>query len=375
MPDAPPPLKPLSLRDRLRLRMRRRRLQWRAFRSRHDLTAAADRTRAIPPGVILAFAVIRNEVDRLPHWLDHHRALGVGHFLIVDNGSDDGSAALLAGQGDVSLWTTTASYRGSRFGLDWTNWLLRRHGAGRWCLTLDADELFAFPHDDRAGLADLTAELNRRGVPALGALMVDLFPKGPLAPDPPPPFDEALARLKWFDASGYRMQIQHPLRNRWVQGGVRDRAFFADRPHRAPTLNKLPLVRWRRGYVYVNSTHSALPAALNEAWDGPGDPRLSGALLHTKFLPEVVEKSRIERARRQHFAQPDDFDGYYDALIANPDLWTDAAARLDGWRSLVAAGLMATGGWEGPTRDGPDRAGPDQPPHPKHPLVPAGGTD
>ena len=336
-----------SLRDRLKLRLRRRRLQWRAFRSRHDLTAVADRTRLVPRDAILAVAVIRNEIDRLPHWLNHHRSLGIGHFLLVDNGSDDGTAALLEAQPDVSLWTTRASYRGSRFGLDWANWLLRRHGTGRWCLTLDADELFRFPHDHAASLPDLTAELDRRGVPALGALMVELYPQGPLAPDPLPGFAEALARLAWFDAAGYRMQVQHPLRNRWVQGGVRDRAFFADRPDRAPTLNKLPLIRWRRGYVYVNSTHSALPARLNDAWDGPGDPRLSGALLHTKFLPEVVEKSRIERARRQHFTQPDDFDRYYDAIIANPDLWTEDAARLQGWESLVAAGLMATGGWDG----------------------------
>ena len=105
-------------------------------------------------------------------------------------------------------------------------------------------------------------------------------------------------------------------------------AFFADRPERAPTLNKLPLVRWRRGFVYVNSTHSMLPARLNDAWDGPGDPRLSGALLHTKFLPEIVAKSAIERTRRQHFHDPDAFDDYYAALGANPDLWHPGAARL-----------------------------------------------
>ena len=337
----------IPIKDRLRLRLKRRRLQWRAFRSRHQLHPVRDRSRGVAPGAILAVAVVRNEIARLPHWLDHHRRIGVGHFLIVDNASDDGSAELLEAQPDVSLWTTVASYRESRFGLDWTNWLLMRHGSGRWCLTLDADELFRFPHDDRARLADLTDELDRRGVPALGALMVELFPKGPLAPDPEPDFAAALARLVWFDADGYRMQIQHPMLNRWVQGGVRDRAFFGDRPHRAPTMNKLPLVRWRLNYVYVNSTHSALPARLNEAWDGPGDPRLSGALLHTKFLPEVVSKSRIEQSRRQHFNQPDAFDAYYDAVIANPDLWTETASRLDGWESLVAAGLMATGGWNG----------------------------
>lgn len=344
-PSAPPIADPGKRRPgaALRLDLRRRRILWATFRSRRDLTHVSG---PVPPprGGVLAVAVVRNEMGRLPHWLDHHRRQGVRHFLIVDNASDDGGAAWLAAQPDVTLWTTAASYRASRFGRDWTNWLLSRHGAGRWCLTLDADELFGFPHDDRATLDDLTAELDRRRVPALGALMVELFPQGPLDPGGLGP-EAALARLAWFDAGPYRCRVQAPLGNRWVQGGVRDRVFFADRPHRAPTLNKLPLVRWRRGYAYVNSTHSMLPARLNGCWDGPGDPRLSGALLHTKFLPEIVAKSAIERTRRQHFHDPDAFDDYYAALSANPDLWHPGAARLAGWQSLVAAGLMGTGDW------------------------------
>lgn len=342
------PLPDPTPRQRLVLEWKRRRLLWRAFRSRHVLTPVTGLGRKVARDAILAFAVVRNEAERLPHWLDHHRSMGVARFLIVDNSSDDGSAELLAAQPDVALWTTTASYRDARFGRDWTNWLLNRHGAGHWCLTLDADELFVFPHHDRATLHDLVAELDRRHVPALGALMVELYPKGPLRP--PEPLDDAAARarLAWFDADNYRMRIQLPLRNRWVQGGVRDRVFFGDRPHRAPTLNKLPLVRWRRGHAYVNSTHSALPARLNDAWDGPGDPRLSGALLHTKFLPSVVEKSRIERDRRQHFHDPAAFEDYYAALIDNPDMWTAASWQLEGWESLVRAGLMSTGGWKGP---------------------------
>lgn len=339
----------MSVRTLLRLRWKRQRLLWRAFRCRDQLTNITFRLGSGGGAGPLAFAVVRNEMGRLAHWLDHHRRLGVGHFLIVDNDSTDGGRAWLAEQPDVSLWTTTASYRNSKFGRDWMNWLLTRYGAGRWCLTLDADELIVFPYCDRSSLSDLTAELDRRGVSALGALMVELYPQGPLLPPQPVSDTEALARLSWFDVDNYRCKIQQPMRNRWVQGGPRDRVFFADHPERAPTLNKLPLVRWRRGYAYVNSTHSMLPAKLNDSWDGPGDNRLSGALLHTKFLPEIVAKSQEERQRRQHFGEPAAYDSYYAALIANPDLWFPGAKRFDGWQSLVKNGLISVDGWQSPT--------------------------
>ena len=51
--------------------------------------------------------------------MSHYRRLGVDHFLVIDNGSDDGSFEQLADQPDVSLWRTEARYRAARFGVDW----------------------------------------------------------------------------------------------------------------------------------------------------------------------------------------------------------------------------------------------------------------
>ncbi|HLQ20323.1 MAG TPA: glycosyltransferase family 2 protein, partial [Tabrizicola sp.] len=59
------------------------------------MSALVDRTAQIGADDILCFVCVRNEAARLPHFLRHHRALGVRHFLIVDNASSDGSATLL----------------------------------------------------------------------------------------------------------------------------------------------------------------------------------------------------------------------------------------------------------------------------------------
>lgn len=216
-----------------RLRWKRRALLWRSIRSGRQLTPLVDRSAAIAPDDILLFATLRNEIGRLPEFLAHYRALGVAHFLIVDNASDDGSAELLRGQADVSLWRTAASYRDSRFGMDWLGALLFRHGHGHWCLTVDADELLVYPGDRRRQLPELTAHLDARGIAGMGALMLDLYPAGPLGTADAPQGAPLTERLPWFDAGPYRCRIQPPRRNRWVQGGVRADVLCRCAPPRA----------------------------------------------------------------------------------------------------------------------------------------------
>lgn len=275
-----------------RLRHKRRRLLWRSFRSRHGLRALSDRTAALRPGAILAVATVRDEAARLPHFLNHHRALGVDHFLMIDNDSSDGSAEFLAAQPDVSVWHTGRSYRAARFGLDWMTWLQMRHAHGHWCLMLDADETLIYPHHDRLGLRALTDRLSATGQKALGALMLDLYPQGPVDRVRYQPGQDPAEVLDWFDPGPYRAVRQQPLGNLWVQGGARERVFFADRPRQSPTLNKIPLVRWSRRFAYVNSAHSALPPRLNHAYDGPGAPRCRGFCCTASSCPRLFPDRR-----------------------------------------------------------------------------------
>lgn len=329
-----------------RLRNRRRYLLLRALRRRRrHLTARIDRTANIGKGQILLFATIRNEAHRLPYFLEHYRKLGVDHFLFVDNDSRDGSTDFLASQPDTSVWTTTHSYKRSRFGMDWINGLLQRHGHGHWCLTVDADELLIYPHWQTRPLPALTDWLEGQEIESFGAMMLDLYPKGPIDQALHRPGDDPASVMPWFDAGNHVMRKQEPLGNLWIQGGVRARHFFTEDPRRAPTLGKVPLVRWHWRYAYVSSTHSLLPRHLNDTHDRQGGERISGILLHTKFLDSIVEKSAEEKQRQEHFANSRLYDRYYDSLIQAPDLWCDHSTRYQGWRHLEALGLMSRGGW------------------------------
>lgn len=332
-----------------RMRLKRRRLLYRSLRKRRQLTSVLDQTSQISAGDILVFSTVRNELIRLPFFLKYHRDQGVKHFLFVDNNSDDGSREYLAAQPDVSLWTTDDSYKLSRFGVDWLTWLQVKYGHGHWCLTLDADEVLVYPHCDVRPLTHLTDWLDQSDTRSFGTLMLDMYPKGRLDAQIYQSGQNPFDILCWFDAENYHSQMQPRLQNLWIQGGVRERMFFADRVDRAPTLNKTPLVKWSRRYAYVSSTHSLLPRRLNDVfdWQSPSkaSDKTTGVLLHSKFLHMVVDKSSEEKQRQEHFANSSLYDTYYDSLSQSPQLWNDASKEYSGWQQLEALGLLSCGGW------------------------------
>ncbi|MEM6480251.1 MAG: glycosyltransferase family 2 protein [Pseudomonadota bacterium] len=320
-------------------------LRFRGLRKFGHLIVSSDRTAAIRPKDILLFVTIRNEMMRLPYFLSYYRDLGVSHFLVVDNGSTDDVVDFLKHQPDVSFWSAAGSYRQSRFGMDWLTCLLFRYGAGHWCLTVDADEILIYPYHTTRPLPALVEWLEDHDRSSFGALMLDMYPKQRLGREKYQPGTDPFRQLCWFDSGNYSIQRKEDLHNLWIQGGVRARRFFASDPRRAPTLGKIPLVKWSRRYVYVSSTHSLLPRRLNKVYDDTGAESLSGILLHSKFLDSIVARSAEEKQRDEHFANSALYAPYYDALNEDPTLWCDQSTRFTGWRQLEAMGLMSRGGW------------------------------
>jgi len=336
-----PSAAPQSAWFKYRMRWKRRRLLLRSWRKRDELTRLDVDDAAIDAASILCFMTLRNEMVRLPFYLDHYRAMGVGHFLVVDNGSDDGSAGYLAAQPDVSVWTTDASYKLSRFGVDWLTCLQHKFGAGKWCLTADSDEILVLPEGRL--LTDLTTYLDRENIPSFGVLMMDMYPKGPVNDATYQVGDDPFAGdLCWFDADGHRAERHRVYDNLVLRGGVRDRVFFAGEPQLAPTMNKTPLVKWQRGHAYVSSSHQILPRPLNDVYRA-GRP--SGVFLHSKFLPNIGAKSQEELARKQHFENGDLYVEYYNTLIESPDLWCETSVKYEGPNQLESLGLMTRGAW------------------------------
>lgn len=335
----------MGLVSRYRLRWARRRWLIRALLKRHELLRIADRTSQIATDDILLFSTLRNEKVRLPYFLRYYRDMGVNHFLIVDNDSTDGGRDYLAEQPDVSLWTTRHSYRSARFGADWLNWLLLRHAHGHWSLTVDPDEFLVYPFCDTRPLRALTDWLDASSIKSFPAMLLDMYPKGPIDAQPYREGQDPFEIAQYFDSGNYQFQRNARFGNLWIQGGPRMRTFFANAPQKAPALNKIPLVKWHRSYAYVSSTHMLLPRGLNQVYDEWGGEKASGVLLHAKFLDTFAAKAEEEMTRGQHYAASAEYKAYKAGLEAQPDLWCKWSERYINWRQLEILGLMSKGNW------------------------------
>ncbi len=328
-----------------RMRLKRKRAKVRAWRNHYSLKQVADRTNRIRPGDILLFSTFRDEYVRLPYFLKYYRDLGVSHFLMVDNDSEDGGREFLADQPDVSIWTTKASYKRARFGVDWLNWLQSKYGHGHWTLVVDPDEFFVYPFCDTRPIRALTDWLDVSQLRSFGAMLLDMYPKGRIDAVPYRPGQDPIEIASWFDPGNYMIAKNNAFGNLWIQGGPRARVFFRDTPKKAPALNKIPLVKWDRRYVYLSSTHMLLPRGLNQTYDTLGGEKASGVLLHAKFLDTFAAKAEEELDRKQHYAASIEYKTYYDNLRDNPDLWCKWSEKYINWRQLEILGLMSKGNW------------------------------
>ncbi len=327
------------------MRLRRKRRLLRCLRRRRDLKAVQDNTNRIKENDILLMSVMRNEKIRLPYFLDYYRKLGINHFLCVDNNSDDGTHEYLSSQPDVSLWWTDVGYKNATFGLDWSNYLLRRYAHKHWVLTVDPDEFFIYPFCDTRPIRALTDWLDDTGVRSFGTMLIDMYPETGIMDAPYHEGQNPFEVAPWFDSGNFMITRNPTYGNLWIQGGARARVFFQDNPLKAPALNKIPLVKWHRRYAYVSSTHALLPRGLNQVYEEQGGEKTSGALLHAKLINTLGEKAKEELLRGQHYAASGEYKAYAKQLEDNPVFWNKWSEKYINWRQIEILGLMSKGNW------------------------------
>ncbi len=283
---------------------------------------------------IRAFLVVRNEKLRLPSTLRHHRKLGVHRFFVLDNGSTDGTLDYLAGEPDVHVFSTAESYAQSQFGVTWTNELLDRFGIDHWTLTIDADEQFIYPHYEQIDLPLFCRHLDGIGADAVPCLLLDMYSGLAVQQTIHDPNTALLETCGYFDCEPYRLIRSAEPPHFQIYGGVRERVFrHVEAQIHAPTVSKVPLVKWVPGRKFLRSTHSLTPVKIAP---------LMAALLHFKFLSDFHKRVEVEVARGEHFAAAREYRAYWKLFRDGGEvkLLSRESVKFAGSGQLVQLGLM-----------------------------------
>lgn len=298
----------------------------------------------------VVFGVMRNEILRLEYWLRHYREIGCSKFVVVDNGSTDGTYECLKAQPDVISVQTEHSFGMAKFGIDWLNDFRRRLQPGQWVLFADTDECLIYPGWPQRGINDVIMEMTASGCNAMWAFMLDMYPNGPMSTVPLTRGVDLLATAPCFD-SEYKFRYT-PMKP-WeagrpklqVIGGPRVRAlssidremklgwlgrtwrgqidrllpYIPDRhlnllfhvfPQTVPALFKSPLVRTSLDIEYENN-HDVKGATYYER---------NAIICHFKFLADFADKVRGEVHRKEHYRRGAEYFAYQNMIERGDDL-------------------------------------------------------
>lgn len=174
---------------------------------------------------------VRDEMGLAPHFLAHHRALGVEDFIFIDNDSKDGTADYLLSQPDCAVYHTTDSFQQAHYAADWVSEVLQKHVKGRWGVYLDCDELLVYPGMETTPLAEFAAWYQRDGFDSFMAIMIDMYPEGAWGRVSARESRPILEALNCFDKDYIvRVRPEKPWRRTGVRGievlgGPRTRLF------------------------------------------------------------------------------------------------------------------------------------------------------
>ena len=152
--------------------------------------------------------------------LKHYRQLGVNRFFIVDGGSTDGTLDYLAAAPDVHAFSASG---GDSMAL--VNSLLDTFGAGHWTLTVEADEMFIYPHYEQLELPLFCKYLDYVGSQAVPCVSIDMYAASPIWDAVHRPGAPLLDTCPYFDAAPYRWFRRRICPYFKIYGGVRQRAF------------------------------------------------------------------------------------------------------------------------------------------------------
>lgn len=198
---------------------------------------------------IFLLAVLRDENILIEYFIKYYKKKGITNFILIDNGSVDGSFEYLKKLDEnILLFSTHEFYKNAEYGAKWINTLLQKYCKNHWCLVVDIDELLYIDN-----INTLINEMKSSGSTLCNMFLLDMYSKkltnykrG----------EDFIKHCNYFDKfSNYYNYNSNKTIKSSISGGVRNRVLNMN-----PCLNKRSFfynnfesIKLSCGYHWINN--------------------------------------------------------------------------------------------------------------------------
>lgn len=326
-------------------------------------------SRPVDPDRLSVFSIFRDERAFCPAFFAHYRSLGVEQFVIVDDGSQDGTREWLDAQPDAVVLRMKLGFgieipiridgrrKTERAGTYYKIALPNHFFDGQYVTYADADEFLLLPPGVKS-LHEVVARLRAEGAGSAVANVVEFFPadaaglQGAL----PSSLDGLIAAYPWFEpeplvtlggAEGKRVQGESKTARLFAHYSVEPKV-------RRRGLHRLWMpAREKKAQQFQKSARHKTPVVLrdddNHLVDShnanhPPSQTVLLTLAHFVFTAEFADKIARAVAWKAHASGAAKYRYYAELLNRVRDVpegfLGPNSVRFEGPDQLVAAGLM-----------------------------------
>jgi len=261
---------------------------------------------------VIVLCLVRNGELYIKSFIEHYFSLGVKHIVFLDNESTDRTISIAKSYKNTSIFRTQKSFKKYKNIMKYD--LIRRFAKKRWCLLVDIDEFFDYPHSDIIKIPQLLEYLNKNGYTTVLAQMLEMFSDKPIAKLKSKPEDSIKDKYPFYDISNiqkYPYNLPHnKISNKDIKlytGGIRTTVFGLDKP----------AWRWKHPLIFSDdrtllvNMHQVIKAHVAD---------FTGVLLHYPFLSDFFERVKEAVRKEDYILDSLEYKAYYKALKQNPNL-------------------------------------------------------
>jgi len=253
---------------------------------------------------VILICNVKDEIERIPIFLEHYRKLGIKYYAFIDNKSTDGTFEYLLEQ-DVDLFSVSETYNSIRRA-GWVMKIANYYGYNRWYVIVDSDELLTYVNCEEKIIETVIDDCRSKKIDRCLAFMMDMYPKKNTMDGKR---INILEEYRYFDTDSYTKKIG--TLGYQIYGGPRKRYFHAS--GKGELLTKYPIVFWKAGDIY--RYHFIFPTFSNFS------QYKMIVLRHYKFLNTDIKK--IETAiSEQNYSNGSKFYKDYYSLISENNEWS-----------------------------------------------------